>query len=133
MPSYAEQLAIDIEKITDYLEANQLTAESTSSGVYYIIEEEGTGNYPTLSSTISVEYTGKFLDGSVFDSGTLPDFQLGGLIQGWKEGLQLFKEGSRGKLFIPSGLGYGVADYGPIPGNSVLIFDIYLLAVSDAE
>lgn len=128
---YDEQLAIDIEKITDYLDENNLVAESLPSGVYYIIEEEGIGSYPTLDSLIDVQYVGTYLSGSEFDSGTLSDYQLGGLIMGWRVALPLFREGSRGTIFIPSGLGYGSADYHGIPANSVLVFDINLISVSE--
>lgn len=141
--TYEEQLAIDIEKIENYLIENELTAESTSSGLYYIIEEEGTGANPTLDDIVEVSYVGSFLNsGEVFDSSTLntppfsdekPPIPLSRLIKGWQQGLPLFKVGGSGKLFIPSGLAYGNTDFYGIPANSVLIFEITLISVTDGE
>ncbi len=127
--SYEEQLAVDIEKIENYLLENNLSAESTESGLHYIIEVEGTGNYPDSSSYVRVNYIGKLLNGDVFEEGTINDYPLSTFIQGWQEGLQLFRQGGQGVLFIPSGLGYGSGSNGSIPANSVLIFDIELTNV----
>lgn len=128
---YEEQLAIDIEIIKKYLSDNNIDADSTESGLYYIIEEEGTGEqHPNSNSTVTVEYTGKFINEKIFDSGTI-SFSLSQVIEGWQEGIPLFKEGGKGKLFIPSGLGYGAYDYYNIPANSVLIFEIELLQVDN--
>jgi len=123
-----EQLKKDIALIEEYLHENELTAQSTASGLYYIIEEHGTGLKPDIYSEVTVDYTGKLLDGNVFDSGpiTLPLYQF---IEGWKEGILLFNEGGKGQLFIPSTLAYGNKDQETIPENSVLIFDIHLQAV----
>ena len=125
--SYDEQLAVDIEKIENYLLENNLSAESAESGLHYIIDEEGTGDYPDSSSFVKVNYTGKLLNGEVFDDGTIDYYQLCTLIEGWQEGLQLFRKGGYGTLFIPSGLGYGSAAQSTIPANSVLIFDVELV------
>ncbi|MBR9919468.1 MAG: peptidylprolyl isomerase [Bacteroidetes bacterium] len=124
-----EQLEKDVTKIQKYLDDKGLNAQSTDSGLHYIIEDEGTGTeHPTASSDVTVYYTGSFLDGSYFDAsnGTPVTFNLQNVIQGWREGIPLFKKGGKGKLFIPSDLGYGPNDYGPIPGKSILIFDIEL-------
>ena len=129
--SYDEQLAVDIEKIENYLLENNLSAESTESGLHYIIEEEGTGNYPSLNSYVKVNYTGKLLSGEVFDEGTIDYYPLYSLIEGWREGMQLFREGGYGTLFIPSGLGYGSTSNTNIPANSVLIFEVELNSVVD--
>lgn len=128
--SYDEQLAVDIGKIENYLLENNLTAESTESGLYYIIENEGTGSRATVDSTVKIAYTGKYLNNTIFDSGTI-EHKLDELILGWKEGIPLFKEGGNGQLFVPSALGYGVYNHYSIPGNSVLIFDIELIEVSN--
>ena len=127
--SEEKQLEIDIDKIENYLIDNGLYAESTESGLHYIIEVEGTGSHPTVDSTIKVTYTGKYLNGEVFSSGT-EEYILINLLPGWQEGIPFFKEGGSGMLFIPSVLGYGSSDYFQIPGNSVLIFDIELLSVT---
>lgn len=122
------QLAIDKEIIENYLAENNLTAQSTASGLYYIIDNQGEGIKPSISSTVTVSYTGKLLDGTVFDSG-IESFPLANVIEGWKEGIPLFNAGGTGKLIIPSGLAYGTRGSGSIPSNTVLLFDIYLISV----
>lgn len=129
--SFEEQKKVDIEKIQNYLLDSNLTAEEpTESGLHYIIEEEGTGNYPTVDSIVKVKYYGRFLNGDPFDGGTT-EGRLYKYISGWQEGIPFFREGGKGMLFIPSSLAYGVYDFYGIPGNSVLVFDIELLDVSD--
>ncbi|MGK0639887.1 FKBP-type peptidyl-prolyl cis-trans isomerase [Schleiferia thermophila] len=121
----------DDELIRRYLAENNIEATRTASGLYYWIQEQGNGPYPTISSRVRVVYKGYLLDGTVFDE-TDPaglEFDMAGLIRGWQEGLTFFREGGRGKLFVPSHLGYGAQQVGNIPPNSVLIFDIFLLKV----
>ena len=85
---------------------------------------------PTPSNIITVKYKGYLLDGTVFDQNTTGvDFRLGSLIRGWQIGFQKFKKGGKGKLLIPSALGYGSAAQGNIPKNSVLIFDVELVDI----
>jgi FKBP-type peptidyl-prolyl cis-trans isomerase FkpA len=127
--SAEERLASDIKKIEDYLTKNNLTAESTESGLHYIIEVEGTGGHPNLDSEVTVNYKGYFTDDDVFDqtSGTPISFPLRNVIVGWQEGIPLFKKGGKGKLFLPSRLGYGASPPPGIPSNAVLIFDVELV------
>ncbi len=127
--SSEEQLVKDIKKIEDYLADNNLVAESTESGLHYIIEEEGSGGHPNLNSEVTVNYKGYLLDGSVFDqTNTSPvTFPLSSLIAGWQEGIPLLQKSGKGKFFLPSGLGYGRQATGSIPANSVLIFEIELV------
>lgn len=125
------QAEIDDELIRKYLAENNLEAIRTPSGLYYLIQEQGNGPFPTISSRVRVVYKGYLLNGVVFDE-TDPaglEFDMAGLIRGWQEGLTFFREGGRGKLFLPSHLGYGAQQVGNIPPNSVLIFDIFLLKV----
>ncbi len=124
-----EQLAKDISIIEDYLNAKGLVAQSTPSGLHYIITKEGTGNRPTANSTVTVEYTGYLTDGTVFDKTALGQtamFPLKNLIKGWQEGIPLLNRDGQAKLLVPSALGYGPEGSGSIPGNTVLIFDIQL-------
>ncbi|MFN4298735.1 MAG: FKBP-type peptidyl-prolyl cis-trans isomerase [Thermaurantimonas sp.] len=126
-----DQAEKDDELIRNYLAQNGLEATRTSSGLYYLISEQGTGQFPTIDSRVRVVYKGYLLNGTVFDE-TDPaglEFDLRAVIAGWQEGLTYFREGGKGKLFIPSRLGYGKQSVGNIPPNSVLIFDIYLLKV----
>ncbi len=105
------------------------------SGMQYQVIREGSGAMPTIADTVSVHYTGTLIDGTIFDSsvdrGEPAQFTVGGVIKGWTEALQLMKQGSRWKLFIPADLAYG--NYSPpgsnIPPGSVLIFDVELLTV----
>lgn len=126
-----QQLQYDIEKIQEYLADHNLTAESTPSGLHYIISVEGTGSHPTLSSNVTVNYVGKLLKNEkVFDEtdGTPRTFPLKNLIAGWQEGILLLKKGGKGTFFIPSALGYGPFGSGDqIPGNAALIFEIELV------
>ena len=124
---YEEQLAIDIQIIEDYLSEKGLTAQSTASGVYYIVDTQGTGDQPTINSEVTVRYTGKLFSGSVFDSGTI-SYPLLNLIEGWQIGIPLFNTGGSGTLFIPSGLAYGPTGSGSIAPNTVLIFDMDLIS-----
>jgi len=119
--------------ITAYIATNNLEAIKTESGLYYIIDEPGTGVQPTASSNVTVVYKGYFLNGSVFDQSSTQgiSFSLTGVIQGWTEGIPYFKEGGSGMLLVPAHLGYGNSDYKSIPGGSVLIFDINLISVND--
>lgn len=134
MVTYQDQLEKDIKKIEKYLSDSGLVAQSTKSGLHYIIEQEGSGDeYPTLYSFPKVKYTGRFLDGKIFDSGTANDLPLYKYTKGWQEGIPLFKKGGKGKLFVPSGLGYGSTPFFDIPANSVLIFDVELIEIFPAD
>jgi FKBP-type peptidyl-prolyl cis-trans isomerase FkpA len=124
---------IDKEKIDDYTASKNIVTKSTATGVQYIIEEEGVGEKLTLNDEIAVKYKGYFLDDSVFDKSDSAIFYLSGVITGWQDGLQNFKEGSKGKIFIPSDLAYGktgvTGSSGAkiIPSRAVLAFDVQIL------
>ncbi|MBB4801400.1 FKBP-type peptidyl-prolyl cis-trans isomerase FkpA [Flavobacterium nitrogenifigens] len=120
------------QEIKDYIAKNNLTAQRTDSGLYYIINEPGTGKQPTSTSSVTVAYTGSFTSGKTFDQSSSAGitFPLTQVIQGWTEGIPLFKEGGSGTLLIPAHLGYGSYDRSGIPGGSVLIFDVKLIKVN---
>ena len=105
----------------------------TSSGLQYEVITEADGPKPMASDTVRVHYEGRLIDDTVFDSslerGYPIEFPLDGVIPGWTEGLQLMSVGSKYKLYIPPELGYGPGGAGPIPPNSVLIFEVELIDI----
>ena len=117
--------------ILAYAAANGITATANGSGFYYEIINPGSGPAPTLNSQVSVRYTGKLLDGTVFDSqtGAAITFPLGNTIFGWQLGLPLIQKGGTIKLIIPSSLAYGCRGQGSIPSNAILYFEIQLVDV----
>ena len=112
------------------------TAKITTSGLRYLVLQEGTGASPTATSNVKVHYTGMLLDGKVFDSsvqrGEPISFGLNQVIKGWTEGVQLMKEGAKYKFYIPSYLAYGEqgAGGGVIPPNADLIFEVELIKIN---
>lgn len=136
----AQQVGIDDQLLQDYFKANNIKATRTASGLYYKIDKAGTGENAKAGQKVTVNYTGKTMDGKPFDSNVDPAFQhvqpfsfnlgQGQVIRGWDEGVQLLKKGSKGTLYIPSTLAYGAQGTGPIKPNAVLIFDI---EVTDIE
>ena len=120
------------EDIIKYIEDNNLNAKKTDSGLYYVINAEGSGTRPTSNSSVTVAYKGYLLDGKTFDqsSASGATFPLNKVISGWTEGIPLFKEGGEGILIIPSNLGYGPSGSRSIPGGAVLVFDITLISVN---
>lgn len=132
----AETVGKEDKVIQDYMAANNLKGIKQPSGLYYIQTKPGTGAKAEAGKTVSVHYTGKLLDGTKFDSSVdraSPfDFGLGQgqVIKGWDEGIALMSVGEKGILLIPSALGYGPRGAGgSIPPNSILMFEVELLAV----
>ena len=116
----------------NYASANGITPTTHPSGMLYQIVSAGAGATPTASSTVKVRYTGKFMDGTVFDSnatGNPISFGLNQVIQGWQLALPLIKKDGVIKIIVPSSIAYGCAGYGSIPGDAVLYFEIQLLDV----
>ncbi|EGV34732.1 FKBP-type peptidyl-prolyl cis-trans isomerase [Neisseria weaveri] len=110
--------------------------KTTASGLQYQVKSEGTGKSPKATDTVVVEYEGRLIDGTVFDSSKNSNgpisFPLNQVIKGWGEGVQLMKEGAEYTFFIPAELAYGDRQTGNIPANSALVFDIKLLKVEPA-
>ena len=126
---YAAKNEADIQA---YVEENNLTAVRSNSGLYYVIEEEGTGTQAVANSNVTVAYKGYFLNGAVFDQSDAEGITIGlnQVIAGWTEGIAYFKEGGSGILLVPAHLGYGSRDYNGIPGGSVLVFEVTLISVN---
>ena len=116
-----------------YLSENGINAEKTETGLVYVCTKPGKGSKPTVNQNVKVHYTGKLLDGTVFDSsverGEPFEFTLGAhqVIPGWDEGIALMSKGEKGVLYIPYNLAYGERQAGPIPPYSNLIFEVELL------
>ena len=110
-------------------------SKTTKSGLQYIIVEEGTGKKINSDKKIRLHYSGFLGDGKLFDSsvqmGEPAEFRPSQVIKGWTEGLKLLREGSKARFIIPPNLGYGAKDFGPIPGNSTLIFDVEIIKILD--
>ena len=108
--------------------------EKTKSGLFHLIENKGNNDFPSIGSTVSVHYTGKLVDGTIFDSSYQRNKPIsfvlgkGQVIEGWDEGLLKMAKGGSGKFVIPSNLAYGENGAGGIiPPNSTLIFDLELV------
>lgn len=137
----AAQIAKDEKDLNDYFKAHNVTPTKTATGLYYLITEAGTGEKPQVGQQVTVNYTGKTLNGKVFDSNMDSAFHhvqpftfpLGHnrVIKGWDEGIALLKKGEKATLYIPSRYAYGVQSPTPdIPANSVLIFDVELVDIA---
>lgn len=107
------------------------------SGLQYKVITEGSGDKPTADDTVEVHYTGTLTDGTVFDSsverGETIKFPLSNVIRGWTEGVQLMSPGAKYMFYIPSSLAYGDKGTGPIPGGSVLIFEVELISIEKKQ
>ncbi len=133
----SQNLNNEDKQLQDFMRKNNLDGTKTPSGMYVVIEKQGSGKQPVNGNTISVNYTGKLLNGMMFDTSLKPggqpyEFVIGShsVISGWDEGLLYFKAGGSGKLLIPSRLGYGEQGNGPKIGpNQPLIFDVQLVAI----
>jgi FKBP-type peptidyl-prolyl cis-trans isomerase len=106
----------------------------TASGLQYKVNTEGTGKKPTKDNVVKVHYTGKLLDGTVFDSsverGEPAEFPLSGVIAGWTEALQLMSVGSKYTIYLPPSIAYGERGAGgQIGPNATLIFDVELIEI----
>lgn len=132
----AKQYEGAIAEGKEFLKANAQRDEvqTTASGLQYRVVQEGTGASPADTSQVTVHYTGKLLDGTVFDSsvqrGEPVTFGVTQVIAGWTEALKMMKEGARWELFIPYNLAYGERGAGgAIPPYATLIFEVELLKV----
>ena len=154
-PSQADQMHIQtfVRSVSDAAAARNQTAAkeflaknarekgvvTTPSGLQYKIVASGDKKAPAITpnDTVTVEYRGKLIDGSEFDSsysrGVPATFPVTGVIKGWQEALVMMKPGAKWVLFVPPDLAYGAAPKPKIPGNSVLIFDVNLLSAEAAN
>ncbi len=146
----AEASAQEVKDLEKYLADNKVKVQPTASGLYYIETKKGNGAAPVSGKKVKVNYTGKLIDGKIFDTSIEKDAKSAGIyndqrpyepisfglgqgevIPGWDEGISLMKVGGKARLIIPSKLGYGErgAGNGAIPPCAVLIFDVELVGV----
>ena len=129
-----DETAKAAKQLADYLAKNKIVAEPTASGLIYVVTEPGNGEKPQVGKPVKMHYTGKLLDGTMFDSsverGVPFEFILGvgQVIPGWDEGVQLMTKGEKGVFYIPYYLAYGDRQAGDkIPAFSNLMFEVELV------
>lgn len=129
--------AAEKEKGRQFLEQNKKKAgvTETASGLQYEVLVAGQGPKPTMQDEVLVHYAGKLLSGKEFDSsysrGEPITLQVGNVIKGWTEALQLMPTGSKWRLYLPADLAYGDTGAGrDIPGGATLVFDVELLEIT---
>lgn len=131
---YPEETARAYAEMQQYFAENNIVASPTPSGLYYVMIQEGNGEMPEKGDNVKVHYTGKLLDGKVFDSSVergepinVP-IGMGYVIPGWDEGIMMMSKGEKGVLYIPYYLGYGDRGAGAdIPPFANLIFEVELI------
>ena len=136
MEAEAKRMAEEEEGLRNtYLDENYPKATSTESGLYFISEKKGSGKKPVAGQKVKVHYTGKFLDGTTFDSsvdrGQPFEFILGQgqVIPGWDEGIAMMNKGGKSILVIPSDIAYGPQGNRGIPPSSTLVFEVELIDI----
>ncbi|WP_460945811.1 FKBP-type peptidyl-prolyl cis-trans isomerase [Spirosoma daeguense] len=120
----------EVAQLNQFIESNHIKAIADERGFYYTIQKPGSGDKPTVCSTVSVNYEGHLTNGTSFDKGEDVSFGLNQLIVGWQEGIPLIAPGGRITLYLPPSLAYGSQPQGDIPANSILIFQIDLLSIN---
>ncbi|HEV7780727.1 MAG TPA: FKBP-type peptidyl-prolyl cis-trans isomerase [Chitinophagaceae bacterium] len=117
--------------MTAFAAANSINGTTHSTGLIYEITQAGTGANALPTSNVKVRYTGKYLDGNAFETVqvTPAEVRVDGTIPGWQIALQLLNEGAKIKVIIPSALAYGCGGKAPIPGNTILYFEIELVDI----
>lgn len=135
MTRMKEQSLAQAQNFFTMLKANKAVVE-LPSGLRYEVVKAGNGTFPKATDTVTVHYTGRLIDGTVFDSsvqrGQPAEFQLDQVIPGWTEGIQKIDKGGSIKLYIPPQLAYGDEGRPGIPPSSTLIFDVELLDIKPA-
>ncbi|WP_439130291.1 FKBP-type peptidyl-prolyl cis-trans isomerase [Polaribacter sp.] len=124
---YTAQNEADIQA---YIKESPLNFKKTTSGLYYAIGATGSGVSPTFNSDVTVGYKGYFLNESIFDQSTEATFNVGGVVPGFGEAVQMLKPGGKGTFILPSNLGYGTRGQGSIKPGDVIVFDINLIRIN---
>lgn len=131
--TFVEENLVAEKELNEYLKDNGINPITTSTGLNYVKTKDGNGEKPQVGTLVKVHYTGKLLDGTIFDSSVTRNepFQfvlgIGQVIPGWDEGLQMMSKGEKGVFYIPYYLAYGNTGSGPIPPFATLIFEVELI------
>lgn len=131
--NFVEETLAAENELVDYFENNGITPITTPTGLNYVKIKDGNGETPQVGTLVKVHYTGKLLDGTVFDSSLTREepFQfvlgIGQVIPGWDEGIQMMSKGEKAMFYIPYYLAYGNMGAGPIPPFATLIFEVELI------
>jgi len=139
MMAQQQEAAVKQAEGQAFLDQNKKRPEVkvTQSGLQYEVIKQTDGPKPAATDNVKVHYTGKLIDGTVFDSsverGEPATFPLNAVIAGWTEGVQLMSVGSKYRFFLPYNIAYGEQGSGPIPPYATLIFDVELLDINPAE
>ena len=131
---HPEETATAAQQLTEYLAKNKIDVQPTASGLYYVKTQDGNGEKPEVGQMVQVHYTGKLLDGTLFDSSiergepiSIP-IGVGQVIPGWDEGIMMMSKGEKGVLYIPYYLAYGDRQAGDkITPYSNLMFEVELI------
>lgn len=116
--------------IAAYVKKNNLDMQKSESGLYYQIHEQGEGDPIKQTAMLSASYTGKLLDGTVFDEQKKPvELTLKNLVHGWREIAHYLKPGGKATIILPPQLGYGQQKLPKIPENSILLFELEIVDV----
>ncbi len=137
-----DQNTIDDQALNAFFASNKIKATKTPSGLYYVVKRPGQGENAKFGKHVSMLYYGTLLDGKKFDANMDEAYKptgnpftftlgVGQVIKGWDEGVKLLNKGERATLYIPSSLGYGSRGVGPIPPNSVLVFDVEVVSTGE--
>jgi FKBP-type peptidyl-prolyl cis-trans isomerase len=124
------------KEIADYMAKNNLTGTASNAGVYYIQSRAGSGKIANIGNKVKLHYTGKLLDGSIFDSsydrGEPFEFELGAgqVIKGFEDAFFLRQAGSKAVIIIPYDQGYGSGEMAKMPAYSTLVFEVEILSVN---
>ena len=131
--TFVEENLVAEKELNEYLKDNGINPITTSTGLNYVKTKDGNGEKPQVGTLVKVHYTGKLLDGTIFDSSVTRNepvqfvLGIGQVIPGWDEGLQMMSKGEKGVFYIPYYLAYGNTGSGPIPPFATLIFEVELI------
>jgi FKBP-type peptidyl-prolyl cis-trans isomerase FkpA len=121
----------EVTALKQYIDSKGIKATADERGFYYTIQKPGSGAKPTICSNVTVNYKGTLTNGESFDSGNDVSFGLNQLVLGWQVGIPLVAPGGSVTLYLPPSLAYGSQEQSGIPANSMLVFEIDLVKVSN--